>query len=47
MANTLKDYIGVGIFYLVLALIILGMTYQNNKIDSHFKELNIKTITTY
>ena len=47
MAETLKEYIGVGVFYLVIVLIILGMTYQNNRIDSHSHQLTSNLVYTY
>lgn len=47
MAETFKEYIGVGVFYLVIVLIILGMTYQNNRIDSHSHQLTSNLVYTY
>lgn len=46
MANTLKEYRGVIVFYLIIMLILVGMNYRSNQIDNHSK-INNNIITTY
>ena len=43
MTNTLKEYKGLIIFYLIVLIIIVAIGFRSKQIDNYSKNLNIIT----